>query len=124
MLKPMRWMIIPSMLSVSTIAFAGGFQPSEAIGSDSSAASKASAAQISAEVSKAAKAAKAAKGRVPNTTNSAKKIAKNLTANAGKAQQTPANKNSRSPIGFRAVEDEQLVIDTSQLRDGDGLGTV
>ena len=30
----------------------------------------------------------------------------------------------RSPAGFRAVEDEKLVIDSSQLSDGDGLGEV
>ena len=27
----------------------------------------------------------------------------------------------RSPAGFRAIEDEKPVIDSSQLRDGDGL---
>ena len=60
--------------------------------------------------------------------NGSKKVAKKITkasaAKSKKAQQTQANSEIRSPAGFRAVEDEKLVIDSSQLRDGDGLGEV
>jgi hypothetical protein len=110
-------MIIPSMLSVSTLALAGGIEQPKVSGTDSPSTTGASAAQVSAEVSKAAKARAAKAGKT------AKKIKKTGT-NSTKSAQAKANKNSRSPEGFRAVEDEQLVIDTSQLRDGDGLGAV
>jgi hypothetical protein len=57
-----------------------------------------------------------------------KKVAKKITsataARTKQAQQTLGNNEVRSPAGFRAIEDEKLVIDSSQLRDGDGLGEV
>ena len=118
MLKPIRWMIIPSMLSVSTLAFAGGSPTTEVVGADLSANNNVSSAKTSkatkTNVSKAEKVAKKV----------AKKIAQSSQSNAKKVQQPRSNKNVRSPTGFRAVEDEKLVIDTSQLRDGDGLGEV
>ena len=115
MLKPIRWMIIPSMLSVSTLALAGGMEQPKVVDADLSGTTGASAAQVSAEISKAAKA------RAMKATKKIKKAAK---SSAKQAQQAEESRNSRSPEGFRAVEDEQLVIDTSQLRDGDGLGAV
>ena len=118
MRKPIRWMIIPSLLSVSTLALAGGIEQPKAFDAGSSSTTGASAAQVSAEVSKAAKARIAKAARVE------KKIKKTVTSGTTQAQQAQVQKNSRSPEGFRAVEDEQLVIDTSQLRDGDGLGAV
>ena len=53
-----------------------------------------------------------------------KKLPKLQQPNPKKVQQTQANNEVRSPAGFRAIEDEKLVIDSSQLRDGDGLGEV
>jgi hypothetical protein len=111
-------MIIPSMLSVSTLALAGGFEQPKVDVADSSSTTGASAAQISAQVAKAANARKAKAAKAD------KKIKKTLAGNTKQAQEKQGNSPSRSPEGFRAVEDEQLVIDTSQLRDGDGLGTV
>ena len=115
MLRPIKWMIIPSILSVSTLALAGGIEQPKVDGAEPSSTTGTSAAQVSAEVSKAAK-AKAA--------NAAKKIKKTSSSSTKQARQTQGNKTSRSPEGFRALEDEQLVIDTSQLKDGDGLGAV
>ena len=112
MLKQIGWMIIPSMLTVSTLASAGGYEQPKTDGITSPSATGVSAALISARVSKAAK-AKAAENKI----NKAVSNTKNL-------QQAPKSAISHSPAGFRAVEDEQLVIDTSQLRDGDGLGAV
>ena len=115
MLKPIRWIIIPSMLSVSTLALAGGIEQPKVDGADSSATTRSNAAQVSAKVSQAAKARAA---------RALKKTKKAATSGAKQAQKAEKNTNSRSPEGFRALEDEQLVIDTSQLRDGDGLGAV
>jgi hypothetical protein len=122
MLKPMRWMIIPSMLSFSTLAFAGGVPTDLASSAEISANTKASAAEVATKVSKAAK-TKASKAE-----KAAKKVAKNITkssgANSKKVKKTQPSSEVRSPTGFRAIEDEKLVIDSSQLRDGDGLGEV
>ena len=118
MLKPMRWMIIPSMLSFSTLAFAGGVPTELPTGADTSGKTKTSTTAAPAKASKAAKAKSIAAKKV------AKKITKASAAKSKKAQQTQANNEVRSPTGFRAVEDEKLVIDSSQLRDGDGLGEV
>jgi hypothetical protein len=118
MLKPMRWMIIPSMLSFSTLAFAGGVPTDLPTGADSSGKTKTSTATASTKASKAAKAKSMAAKKV------AKKITKASAAKSKKVQQAQANSGVRSPAGFRAVEDEKLVIDSSQLSDGDGLGEV
>ena len=118
MLKPMRWMIIPSMLSFSTLAFAGGVPTELPTGADTSGKTKTSTTAAPAKASKAAKAKSIAAKKV------AKKITKASAAKSKKVQQTQANNEVRSPTGFRAVEDEKLVIDSSQLRDGDGLGEV
>ena len=118
MLKPMRWMIIPSMLSFSTLAFAGGVPTDLPTGADSSGKTKTSTATAPTKASKAAKAKSMAAKKV------AKKITKASAAKSKKAQQAQANSGVRSPAGFRAVEDEKLVIDSSQLSDGDGLGEV
>jgi hypothetical protein len=111
-------MIIPSMLSFSTLAFAGGVPTESSVGADLSKSTKTSAATT------AAKALEAAEAK----TLAAKKVAKKITsasaARSKQAQQTQSNKEVRSPAGFRAIEDEKLVIDSSQLRDGDGLGEV
>ena len=56
MLKPMRWMIIPSMLSFSTLAFAGGVPTDLPSGADSSGKTKTSTTTAPTKVSKAAKA--------------------------------------------------------------------
>lgn len=118
MLKPMRWMIIPSMLSFSTLAFAGGVPTDLPTGTDSSEIKKATTAATPNKASKAAKAKSLAAKKV------AKKITKASAAKSKNAQQMQANEEARSPAGFRAIEDEKLVIDSSQLRDGDGLGEV
>ena len=118
MLKPMRWMIIPSMLSFSTLAFAGGVPTDLPTGADSSQNTKTSTAAASTKTTKAAKAKSLVAKKV------AKKLTKASAAKSKKVQQTQANIEIRSPAGFRAVEDEKLVIDSSQLRDGDGLGEV
>jgi hypothetical protein len=118
MLKPMRWMIIPSMLSFSTLAFAGGVPTELPTGADTSGKTKTSTTAAPAKASKAAKAKSIAAKKV------AKKITKASAAKSKKVQQTQAKNEVRSPTGFRAVEDEKLVIDSSQLRDGDGLGEV
>ncbi|MDC0062776.1 hypothetical protein OAJ84_02140 [Candidatus Puniceispirillum sp.] len=118
MLKPMRWMIIPSMLSFSTLAFAGGVPTELPTGANSSGKTKTSTTTAQTKASKAAKAKSIAAKKV------AKKITKASAAKSKKVQQTQVNNEVRSPAGFRAVEDEKLVIDSSQLRDGDGLGEV
>ncbi|MFL2845472.1 MAG: hypothetical protein ACJ0BO_04335 [Candidatus Puniceispirillaceae bacterium] len=118
MLKPMRWMIIPSMLSFSTLAFAGGVPTELPTGADTSGKTKTSKTAAPTKASKAAKAKSIAAKKV------AKKITKASAAKSKKVQQTQGNNEVRSPTGFRAVEDEKLVIDSSQLRDGDGLGEV
>ena len=118
MLKPIRWMIIPSMLSFSTIAFAGG------VPTDLSSGSEASKTKNTSGVTATTKASNAAKAKALAAKKVAKKITRASTAKSKKAQQTEANNEIRSPAGFRAIEDEKLVIDSSQLRDGDGLGEV
>jgi len=118
MVKPMRWMIIPSMLSFSTLAFAGGVPTDLPDGASPSKKMKASTSTTTTKSSKAAKAKSLAAKKV------AKKITKASAAKSKKVQQTQANNEIRSPTGFRAIEDEKLVIDSSQLRDGDGLGEV
>jgi hypothetical protein len=118
MLKQIGWMIIPSMLTVSTLVSAGGYEQPKADGITSPSASGASAEIISAKVSKAAKAKAAEMAKVSEQNR------KNAARKKQKLQQVAKSEVSRVPAGFRAVEDEQLVIDTSQLRDGDGLGTV
>ena len=69
MLKPMRWMIIPSMLSFSTLAFAGGVPTDLPSGADSSGKTKTSATAAPTKASKTAKAKSTA----------AKKVAKKIT---------------------------------------------
>ena len=118
MLKPIRWMIIPSMLSFSTVAFAGGVPTDLPADAGSSKNTKTSTATIPTKASKAAKAKALAAKKV------AKKITKASAAKSKKVQKTQGNNEVRSPSGFRAIEDEKLVIDSSQLRDGDGLGEV
>ena len=118
MLTPMRWMIIPSMLSFSTLAFAGGAPTDLPNGADPSENVKNSSASAPTKASKEAKAKSSAAKKV------AKKITKASAAKSKKAQQAQTNNEVRSPAGFRAIEDEKLVIDSSQLRDGDGLGEV
>ena len=118
MLKPMRWMIIPSMLSFSTLAFAGGVPTDLPTGAVPSGNKKTNLGNTSSKISKAAKAKSTAAKKV------AKKITKASAAKAKKVQQAQAGNEVRSPAGFRAIEDEKLVIDSSQLRDGDGLGEV
>ena len=56
MLKPMRWMIIPSMLSFSTLAFAGGVPTDLPTGADASGKTKTNTATAPTKASKAAKA--------------------------------------------------------------------
>ena len=86
MLKPMRWMIIPSMLSFSTLAFAGGVPTDLPTGADSSGKTKTSTAKSPTKASKAAKAKSMAAKKV------AKKITKASAAKASKkVQQTQAN---------------------------------
>jgi hypothetical protein len=111
-------MIIPGMLSFSTLAFAGGAPTDTATAANLSSNTKASAAKVVTKVSKAAKAKAVAAKKV------AKKVSKATTAKSKLVQQSLANQGVRSPAGFRAIEDEKLVIDSSQLRDGDGLGEV
>jgi len=111
-------MIIPSMLSFSTLAFAGGVPTELPTGANASGKTKTSTTMAQTKASKAAKAKSMAAKKV------AKKITKASAAKSKKIQQTQANNEVRSPAGFRAVEDEKLVIDSSQLRDGDGLGEV
>ncbi len=124
MLKPIRWMVIPSMLSFSTLAFAGGSPTDTIVGTDLSASSKNSAAAVADKVSKAAK----TKNAKAEKTAKAKKVAKNTkkasAASSKKVKKAAQRTEVRSPTGFRAIEDEKLVIDSSQLRDGDGLGEV
>ena len=112
-------MIIPSMLSFSTLAFAGGVPTDLPTGVDSTGKTKTSTTTAPTKTSKTAKA----------QSITAKKVAKKITkASAAKSkkvqQQAQANNEVRSPTGFRAIEDEKLVIDSSQLSDGDGLGEV
>jgi hypothetical protein len=111
-------MIIPSMLSFSTLAFAGGVPTDSVIGADLSANTKTSSTKVPTKASKAAKAKALAAKKV------AKKITRATAASSKQIQQNQTNKEVRSPTGFRAIEDEKLVIDSSQLRDGDGLGEV
>jgi hypothetical protein len=111
-------MIIPSMLSFSTLAFAGGVPTDSVIGADLSASTKTSAAKVPTKVSKAAKAKALAAKKV------AQKVTRATAAKSNQIRENQAKKETRSPAGFRAIEDEKLVIDSSQLRDGDGLGEV
>ena len=77
MLKPMRWMIIPSMLSFSTLAFAGGVPTDLPTGAVPSGNKKTNLGNTSSKISKAAKAKSTA----------AKKVAKKITkASAAKAK--------------------------------------
>ena len=68
MLKPMSWMIIPSMLSFSTLAFAGGVPTDLPAGANSSGKTKTNTTKAPTEASKVAKAKSMA----------AKKVAKKL----------------------------------------------
>jgi hypothetical protein len=111
-------MIIPSMLSFSTLAFAGGVPTDAVVSADLPANTKTSSAKVATKASSAAKAKALAAKKV------AKKITSASAARSKQAQQTLGNNEVRSPAGFRAIEDEKLVIDSSQLRDGDGLGEV
>ena len=118
MVKLVRWMIIPCMVSFSTLAFAGGLP------TDSSAGSVPSDGNATNSMTSPKKASKAAKAKSLAAKNVAKTITKASAAKSKKARQTKANDDVRSPTGFRAIEDEKLIIDSSQLRDGDGLGEV
>ena len=118
MLKPMSWMILPSMLSFSTLAFAGGVPTDLPTGANSSGKTTTNTTKAPTEASKVTKTKSMAAKKV------AKKITKASLAKSKKVGQTQANNEVRSPSGFRAIEDEKLVIDSSQLRDGDGLGEV
>jgi hypothetical protein len=82
MLKPMRWMIIPSMLSFSTLAFAGGVPTDLPTGVEQSENTNANSATAPTKASKIAKAKSLA----------AKKVAKKITkASAAKSKKSPTN---------------------------------
>ena len=92
MLKPMRWMIIPSMLSFSTLAFAGGVPTDLPTGADSSGKTKTSTATAPTKASKAAKAKSLA----------AKKVAKKLP----KLQQPNLKKSGKRKQMMKSVHQQ------------------
>ena len=65
MLKPIRWMIIPSMVSFSTLAFAGGVPTELPTGADSSGKMKASTAKASKAAKAKSMAAKRLQRKLP-----------------------------------------------------------
>ena len=106
MLKPMRWMIIPSMLSFSTLAFAGGV-PTDCLLERTRPERRKLAQQRPRP--------RPQKRQKPNQWQRKRlqrKLPK-LQTKSKKVQQAQANSEVRSPAVF-GVEDEKLVIDSSQ----------
>ena len=132
MLKQFGWVVVSASLTATAPALAGG---ESGVVSENNSQSETTQAESTAQ-------ADSAQSTDAQTTDTQTVVEQgsaepadegsdatgDSTQNAaqGTASGTPQQKNEnvREPEGFVAIEDQQLVIDTSGISDGDGLGSV
>ncbi|MGC6412848.1 MAG: hypothetical protein ACON4F_08510 [Candidatus Puniceispirillaceae bacterium] len=137
MLKQFGWVVVSASLTATAPALAGGesgvvsenTSQSETSQADSSAVADEQATNTQASDTDTSEAEIVEQGSAePQDDSADADAASSQSQNAaqGTAQGTPQQKNEnvREPEGFVAIEDQQLVIDTSGISDGDGLGSV
>lgn len=133
MLKHIGWVMVSASLTAAGPALAGGesgsnqqtqnTQAQETQAETASAASDTTATSTADDVVETAETASAENTVEQGSTDDSTAETGAATA----ASQTPSQPRSdtvREPTGFIAIEDQQLVIDTSGISDGDGLGSV
>ena len=104
-----------SLIAMNT-AFAGGAVDSTASQTASDAASSIQAGETLSQSSASAASANASQ-------STANESARTAASSAAELPQTSAARKQREK-GFEAIENDELLIDTSSIADGDGMGSI
>jgi len=104
-----------SLIAMNT-AFAGGAVDSTASQTTSDTASSSQAGETLSQTSASAASANASQ-------STANDSARTAASNAAELPQTSAARKQREK-GFEAIENDELLIDTSSIADGDGMGSI
>lgn len=113
--------LLALLLTASGPALAGGADSDKSTAAESTASTSQSTATTTDTASDTSAASSAS---TTTTSNSADTTAQATTSEATTSQASTTQAAERTPTGFRAIEDEQLEIDTSTISDGDGLGSI